>query len=631
MPSPARPSRARRLPPAFAAGLALAIPLSGLYLLLSPPSADLAAATYRSDLFSRVGFTVWDNGWYAGHALPAYSLLSPALGAWLGPRLLLALSALAASALYGLLLERLLPYAAALASTLVFAFGFCAELPSGRVPYDLSVAIGLLALLVFLRGPLPLALALALLTSAGSPVAGAFLALAGVALAVTALVDARRPAAAHDAPDTPLATIAPAQPPPADAPDTPLGTIARTPSPRAAARTKATPGLALCAASLLPVLLLSAMFPEGGVEPFAPGAFWPELAATVVFAALLPKGALKHNGRLAIRIGAALYALALTASFLLRTPVGGNVVRLGAMFGAPLVVAAAWGGSLRLRGGVPRLRGVRSRPAVRSARARSAQARAGRARSRPLWLLALLVPLLLYWQLATAIDDQVALAGDPTVKASFYAPLRFELLSLAHRKRSPIRVEVPLTGAHWESAYLPGGPISIARGWERQLDVRYGGLFYGASLKGASAISEGAYRRWLSRNAIAYVALPRARLDSAGRAEAQLIEHGVPYLREAWRDSAWRLYEVRGATPIVQAPAQAISVGTDSFAFEAPMPGRYLVHLHWTPYWSVSSGSACVAPGEEGLTLLRVHRAGRIEVGIELSLGRVLGGGGTCG
>ena len=48
-----------------------------------PPAADLAAATYRSDLFARVGFTLRDHGWYAahGHYLLGYSLLSPALGA----------------------------------------------------------------------------------------------------------------------------------------------------------------------------------------------------------------------------------------------------------------------------------------------------------------------------------------------------------------------------------------------------------------------------------------------------------------------------------------------------------------------------------------------------------------------
>ena len=46
--------------PAWTLTAALAL----LYLLATPASSDLAAAGYRSDLFSRVGFTLWDNGWY---------------------------------------------------------------------------------------------------------------------------------------------------------------------------------------------------------------------------------------------------------------------------------------------------------------------------------------------------------------------------------------------------------------------------------------------------------------------------------------------------------------------------------------------------------------------------------------
>ena len=76
-----------RFPPwAIAALPAAAFGLA--YVIAAPPSSDLAAAAYRSDLFSRAGFTLWDNSWYGGHHLPAYSVLAPALGAWVGPQLL---------------------------------------------------------------------------------------------------------------------------------------------------------------------------------------------------------------------------------------------------------------------------------------------------------------------------------------------------------------------------------------------------------------------------------------------------------------------------------------------------------------------------------------------------------------
>lgn len=542
-----------RLAP-WAAGLALASTLSILYLIISPPSGDLAAATYRSDLFARAGFTVWDNGWYAGHALPAYSLLAPALGAWLGVRVLLALSALAACATFGLLCRRALPAPSARAASLVFAFGFCAELPSGRVPYDLGVAIALLAVLAMSAAPgagmLAAALVLSIATSAASPVAGAFLALAGVAVTLSALAAGRKVAAAP---------------------------------------------IVAATAALATILLLALAFPEGGYEPFAAAAFWPELAAAIAIAALLPQGGLSAGGRRTLRIAACLYALALAASFLIQTPMGGNVVRLGAMFGPPILVGVLWSGA-----GVS----IGRRPD------------AGR-----LVLLAL-CPLLLYWQLATAIDDQVALAGDPTVQASFYAPLRAELLRLAAGR--PIRVEVPLTNAHWESAYLPGGPISIARGWERQLDTRYDSLFY-------RRLGATAYRRWLEANAIAYVALPNAKLDSAGEQEQRLIAAGLPYLRPIWSSAHWRLFAVRDATPLAQAPAKMLAIGVDSFTLTAPRPGSYEARLHWTPYWALSAGAAgCVSQAPDGFTEVQVRHAGTIRVAIEPTLGRVFSQGPRC-
>ncbi|HEV7942117.1 MAG TPA: hypothetical protein VGP17_04880 [Solirubrobacteraceae bacterium] len=548
-----------RQAPTWLWGALLAALLGGVYLLVAPPSGDLAAATYRSDLFARAGLTVWDDGWYLGHALPAYSLLAPALGALLGVRVLLALCAVVASTLFGLISPRALPRSAARAATVVFAFGFCAELPSGRVPYDLGVALALAATLAMTVAAWPVTVVLAVATSAASPVAGAFLALAGVAVA--------------------LAT-------------------------RLSGQARMRDGLLAAAAALATIMLLALLFPEGGYEPFAASAFWPELAAAVAIAALLPAGALSILGRRTVRIGACLYAVALTASFLIQTPAGSNVTRLGAMFGAPIVVGVLWSGtgvSLGRRANAQRL------------------------------LLLLLAPLLLYWQLATAIDDQVALAGDPTVHSSFYAPLRAELLRLSRGAGgqgaggNPIRVEVPMTNAHWESVYLPGGSISIARGWERQLDTRYDALFYGGRL------SMSAYRHWLNENAIAYVALPAAKLDSAGQEEKHLIEGGLPYLAQVWHSSRWRLFAVHNATPLVQAPAQMLQIGTDSFTLQAPRPGSYEVRLHWTPYWALASPAAgCVSAASGGFTEVQARRAGTIRVEIQFALDRVFSHSPRC-
>ena len=459
-------SRARLDVPPWAIALTIAVPLALAYLIVQPPAGDLAAATYRGDLFARIGFALRDSGWYAahGHYLPGYSLLSPELGAWLGVYTVLSLSAVAAAGLFGLIAQRVFSPTGARLAAAWFALGFSVGLLSGRVPYDLGFVIGLASVLALLNGRTAIALVLAVVTSLASPVAGAFLALAGVAGALAGGWERRRPGGD---PRDPRSHVGPER------------------------------GLALAVAALTPVIILALAFPEGGWEPFAPSAFWPALAGVLLIALLLPQGSLTPRARLVVRAGAALYALALIGSFALHTPVGGNSARLGALLAGPLLAGVLW--------------------------------------DRHRLILCLLVPVLLYWQIETPINDEVELAGDPSVHASYYAPLRSELHTLTHGRRTI--VEVPLTGAHWEAANLAGyDGIALARGWERQLDTRYAHLFYEPRL------SASAYAAWLRANRVAYVALPDVRLDDAGRAEGALIARGLPYLHELWRSEHWRLY-----------------------------------------------------------------------------------------
>ena len=211
------------------------------------------------------------------------------------------------------------------------------------------------------------------------------------------------------------------------------------------------------------------------------------------------------------------------------------------------------------------------------------------------WRLLALAPVLLYWQLETPINDVSELAGDPSVNASYYAPLLGELQHRAHG--APLRVEVPQTGAHWESVYLPEhGSILLARGWERQLDTRYAALFY------APTLTPAAYRAWLYENAISYVALPDVRLDFSGAAEGRLIARGLPYLREVWRSPHWRLFAVVGAPGLATAPARLQAVGADSFTLAAPRPGSYEVRVRYTPYWALQRGAR-----------VRAQRPGRLD------------------
>jgi hypothetical protein len=272
-----------------------------VYVIVAPASTDLAAAGYRSDLFARAGFTLWDNGWYGGHHMVAYSLLAPGLGALIGPQLLAALSMTLATALFALLIDGEFPPRATRIASLWFAYGAAIGLLANRVAFDLGLAIGLGALLAARASTRTsrrsstarvhaLTVTLAILCALASPIAGAFLALAAVAWGLAGTHPDRRFA------------------------------------------------FALAFTALLPIVLLVLSFPEGGPQPFVASAFYPTLGAVLLIAVLMPP---KER---ALRIGALLYAAALVDMYMISTAVGGNVDRLGALMAGPLAAACAFTG-----------------------------------------------------------------------------------------------------------------------------------------------------------------------------------------------------------------------------------------------------------------------------------------------
>jgi hypothetical protein len=539
---------------------ALAVALAAGYLIWQPPSLDLAAADYRAWLFGHAGWAVWDDGWYGGHHLPGYSVLFPPLGWWLGTRLAGALAVVVAA----LLFERLawVRYGGrARVGALWFAAGVATTLFSGRLTFVLGLVFALGALVALQRGSpdvaaggswrrgevsarsvafaggaaetsprrhppdralrstlaLGIALLLALLTPLASPVAALFLALAGVAYALAA---------------------------------------------------RRTVGLVLAAAALLPIVAFAVAFPEGGTEPFVFSSFWPTLAFAVAALALLPRD------ERTLRIGVALYALACVAAYVLATPVGGNVVRLGALCGGPVLALALW-------------------------------------RRRTLALALVALPLV-WWQWSAAIDDVRTASGDPSVGAAYYAPL---LAAIAREVGPPGRIEIPFTRLHWEARWV-APRVPLARGWERQLDRRDNALFYGG------ALTSPRYRAWLDQLAVRWVALPDVRLDYSARQEARLIERGLPYLHEVWRGAHWRLFAVADPAPLANPPARVTRLGTDTVTLAVPRPASIALRIRWTPYWAVTHGDACVSPAGEW-TRLTVRRPGTIRLATRFSLTRI--------
>ncbi|HZO35393.1 MAG TPA: hypothetical protein VFB41_00810 [Solirubrobacteraceae bacterium] len=274
--------------------LLLAAAIGAVYLAAAPATTDLAAQTYRADLFDRAGFLLWDNSWYGGHHLPGYSVLFPPLGNWFGVRLVGVIALLAATAGFHRLIRR---HTHGEAAAVWFALALGAATISGRIPFVLGTAFAIWAAVAATTARRAPAAALGIATAASSPVAALFLALAAAASWLGG--GTRRGASAT----SPVAR--------------------RDHRVRAAWLTAGATAAATTAAMVL-------MFPEGGSEPFVPSSFWPALAATALAFALAPRGPL--------RTGAALYALVLIAAFAIPSPLGGNAARLGALLVGPLAL-----------------------------------------------------------------------------------------------------------------------------------------------------------------------------------------------------------------------------------------------------------------------------------------------------
>ena len=247
----------------------------------------------------------------------------------------------------------------------------------------------------------------------------------------------------------------------------------------------------------------------------------------------------------ALRIGAVLYAAFAVAVFVIPTPLGGNVTRLGALFAGPVLLLVLW----------PRGRWV---------------------------VLAVSLPLL-YWQLIAPVRDVRKASGDDSTQEAFYEPLIAELDRLA-AARGTFRVEIPPTRNRWEAAYV-AERYPIARGWLRQLESDDFDLFKDGTLDAE------AYRDWLADHAVSYVAVPDAPRDVLAEDEVDLIDGGLEYLEPIWEDDDWSLYAVDGSDEFGLAGQDVTGLSLDSFTLE----GRGRVHpgIDWSRLWRPREGEAC--------------------------------------
>ncbi len=507
----------------------VAAALGVAYLIVQPDSADHAAQVFRSGLFDSQGFAAWDNFWFGGHHLPGYGLMLPALGALIGPRLVGVLSAVAASLLFSAIAYRRFGERARL-GVVWFATATSISLFSGRLTFALGVAVALGAVFAAQRGHRLVAIFFAALTPLASPVAALFLACGVIAYAI-------------------------------------------------AERSRR--GLELAVVAVGMALLMSSAFPEGGTEPFDFSSYEPAILVAIAVFVALPR-----EERL-LRYSVAAYGLALTAAFLIQTPMGGNATRMGSLLLGPVLAFGLW-----------------------------------RRQRFHLFYLTLLVPVLIYWQWSPVVRDLEQVRAQPSVKPGFYAPLIDYLRG--QPRHDSYRVEVLPEEHHWESAYVPRG-IYIARGWERQLDRKLNPLFYQST-----PLTGPQYRSWLDDLGVGYVAVPHAPLDYAGRPEKRMLKRGPPrYLEQVYKSADWTVYKVRNPSPLAIG-GKMVKLRPQGFVVDTSAPGTVLVRVHWTPYWSIEQGTGCVEQAPGGYTMLDVETPGRFRVGIDFSPVRAISSGPRC-
>ena len=270
-------------------------------------------------------------------------------------------------------------------------------------------------------------------------------------------------------------------------------------------------------------------------------------------------------------------------AFLLKGPIGSNSSRLFVIAGAPLLWLAA---------------------------------NVSRERSRLIVLPVLAAALAL--QVGPFVRDAYSSWGDPASDPAYWRPAaRF----LAAHNGAEHRVEVVATWGHWEAYYLAKRGIPLARGWFRQDDFPQNTVLYSDHLTGP------AYRHWLRSLGVRYVLLSDAKLDYSAVREAALLRSGTSGLRVVDHDGHWTIYELPHPTPIVSPPpgdrGLIVHLGPGRVVLWTSAPGRYLVRIRSSPYWSASPSTTCVGSSPRGMTTVTTSTGGYVKLTLDPGLAEV--------
>ncbi|MFC8989560.1 hypothetical protein [Streptomyces sp. NPDC057115] len=308
------------------------------------------------------------------------------------------------------------------------------------------------------------------------------------------------------------------------------------------------------------------LFPFSGEQLMPAPRIWPPVLLGLAVTVLAPRG-----WRVA-RWSGAVYAAGTVLTYLIPSPVGTNVERL-AEYAAPVVLLAA----------------LLARPGPRAVR-------------RVLLIGALV--LATAWTGQKTVDDLKVSTTVPAWAAHTEGVVR----ALKGLGADRTRVEVVPARNHREAVAL-APHVHLARGWNRQLDVERGRLFYDGTF------STAAYREWLDRWAVGFVVLPLGTPDGFAEEEARLVRDDRPdWLLPVWRDAHWQVFRVRDAVPLVSPPGTVLRTSGAEIVVRVSAPGPVTVRVAYSP-WLRSDGGCLSRHGE--VTRLTVPAPGVYRISSE--------------
>ncbi|MDG9719980.1 MFS transporter [Streptomyces sp. DH24] len=293
------------------------------------------------------------------------------------------------------------------------------------------------------------------------------------------------------------------------------------------------------------------LFPFSGTQPMSYASVILPLAFSVLVCVLVPRD------WKTVRLTSGVYALSVVLVWLISSQIGSNITRLAMLFAGVALLAA-------LPFTVPRSRK---------------------------WY-ALVVSFLGFnvWIGVKAVNDVVHTAPAASWSREL-APLVNELQEVRAERG---RVEVVPARSHREASAL-APYVNLARGWNRQADMERNPLFYDDTLNSAN------YHEWLKRWAVHFVVVPKDQPDGdGGERERELVQRGLPYLKQIWGDANWQLFEVTDPTPLAEPNATVLRAEQGEVTVDVRRAGRILIRIPYSPWLSIvdDEGRSLAPPRE---------------------------------